>query len=96
MAHISVCVTGEKRTIRAAESSAVGGKLELTSCACKNLNACACLCVRRGRLHHLDAAGQPELLHQPVDLHSLLQQRVPRAAESAALPVGARPPRLLT
>lgn len=31
-----------------------------------------------------------------MDLHSVLQQRVQRAAESAALPAGARPPRLPT
>lgn len=55
-----------------------------------------CLCVRRSRLHHLDAVSQPKLLHQPVDLHGVLQQRLQRAAESAALPVGARPPRLPT
>lgn len=58
------------------------------------INQRLCLCVRRSRLHHLDAVSQPKLLHQPVDLHGVLQQRVQRAAESAALPVGARPPRL--
>lgn len=46
---------------------------------------CVCIWVSRCGLHYPDAAGQFELLHQPLDLHSFLQQRVPRAAEPAPL-----------
>lgn len=50
----------------------------------------ACVCVCRSGLHHPDAARQPQLVHQPVDLHCVLQQCVQGAAEPAAvwLPIG--------
>lgn len=53
-----------------------------------------CLCVCRSGLHHPDAARQPQLVHQPVDLHGVLQQRVPGAAEPAAVWLAAGPPGL--
>lgn len=45
-------------------------------------------------VHHPDVAGQPELVHQPLDLHGLLQQRVARDAGPAALPLETHTPRL--
>lgn len=54
------------------------------------------VCVCRSGLYHPDAARQSELMHQPMDLHSFLQQRVHRAAESASLSVRTWPPRLFT
>lgn len=60
---------------------------------------CVCVCVFvfvhcRCGLHNPDAAGQFELVHKPVDLHSLLQQHVQRASEPAALLDAAESPRL--
>lgn len=55
-----------------------------------------CLCVCRSGLHHPDAARQPQLVHQPVDLHGVLQQRVQGAAEPAAVRLAAGPPGLAT
>lgn len=58
-----------------------------------NFNVSVCFLCRSG-LHDPDAAGQSELVHQPVDLHSFLQQRFQRAAESAAVSVATWPPGL--
>lgn len=43
------------------------------------------VCVCRCRVHPADAAGQSELLHQPLDLLCLLQQRLSGAPPAAAL-----------
>ena len=55
-----------------------------------------CVCVCRCCLHLADAAGQSELLHQPLDLLRLLQQRLPGAPAAAALSRTHAAPRLLT
>ncbi|CAL8255406.1 unnamed protein product [Arctogadus glacialis] len=46
--------------------------------------------VQLCHVHAAHAAGQPQLVHQPLDLLRLLQQRLPGAPSAAALP-GARP-----
>lgn len=71
------------------QPSTVHGKINIL-----DTGACVSVCVCRSGLHHPDAARQPQLVHQPVDLHGVLQQRVQGAAEPAAVRLAAGPPGL--